>query len=108
MALKLIYTTLPSRTVAEEVATRLVEARLAACGNILPAHLAIYEWEGGIARTEEVILLLKTTDDRATALMDRLRADHPYDVPAILVLPVEAADTAFATWVTEQTAHPVE
>ncbi|MFG1296801.1 MULTISPECIES: divalent-cation tolerance protein CutA [Xanthobacter] len=105
MDLKLVYTTLPSLAVAEELARTLVEERLAACGNIRSAQVAIYEWEGRIERAEEVILLLKTTAERAPALVERVRARHPYEVPAILVLPVEAADAAFSTWVGQQTAN---
>lgn len=103
MSLKLVYTTLPTPAAAEELATSLVRARLAACGNILPAHTAIFEWEGQIERSQEVILLLKTTAEQVDAVVAQVRAGHPYAVPAILVLPVEAAEPAFAAWVATQT-----
>lgn len=104
MDLKIVYTTFPSAEAAEIAARRLVEARLAACGNILPGHVAIYEWDGRLERAQEVVLLLKTTAAAAAALMAALKATHPYDVPAILLLPVEAAEAGFAAWVGRQTA----
>lgn len=103
MGVKILYSTFPSVVSAEAATRRLVEARLAACGNILPALVSIYEWQGKLERSEEVILLLKTTAEKASALMEALRQEHPYEVPAILLLPVEEAGTAFAAWVVEQT-----
>lgn len=103
MDLKLVYSTFPSVATAEAVARILVEARLAACGNILPGMVSFYEWQGAMERAEEVVLLLKTTADKAEALMARLAAEHPYEVPAILLLPVEAAGPPFAAWVVGQT-----
>lgn len=103
MDLKLVYSTFPSVATAEAVARILVEERLAACGNIVPGMISFYEWQGVLERAEEVVLLLKTTAGTAEALMARLAAEHPYEVPAILLLPVEAAAVPFAAWVTGQT-----
>jgi periplasmic divalent cation tolerance protein len=103
MGVKILYSTFPSVVSAEAAARRLVEARLAACGNILPALVSIYEWQGKLERSEEVILLLKTTADAAPAAMAALRAAHPYEVPAILLLGVEEALPAFGAWVAAQT-----
>lgn len=103
MALKLIYATFPSVATAEAAARRLVSARLAACANILPAMISIYEWQGAVERADEVVLLLKTTQARAADLLEALAKAHPHEVPAILVLPVEACGPAFGAWVAEQT-----
>lgn len=103
MGMKLVYSTFPSVASAEAAARRLVEARLAACGNILPAMISFYEWQGSMERSEEVVLLLKTTAVAAPALMAALAEQHPYEVPAILLLDVEQAAPAFAHWVEAQT-----
>lgn len=103
MSLKIVYSTFPSVVSAEAVARKLVEARLAACGNLLPAMISVYEWQGSLERADEVVLLLKTSAEKAAALMEALRQDHPYEVPAILLLPVEEASPAFAAWVVAQT-----
>ncbi|OYY07180.1 MAG: divalent-cation tolerance protein CutA [Rhizobiales bacterium 35-68-8] len=103
MSLKIVYSTFPSVVSAEAAARKLVEARLAACGNILPAMISVYEWQGSLERADEVVLLLKTSAEKAAALMEALRQDHPYEVPAILLLPVEEASPAFAAWVVAQT-----
>ncbi|OYX84753.1 MAG: divalent-cation tolerance protein CutA [Rhizobiales bacterium 17-65-6] len=105
MSLKIVYSTFPSVVSAEAAARKLVEARLAACGNILPAMISVYEWQGSLERADEVVLLLKTSAEKAAALMEALRQDHPYEVPAILLLPVEEASPAFAAWVVAQTGR---
>lgn len=103
MSVKIVYSTFPSVAGAEAAARKLVTARLAACGNILPAMISVYEWQGHVERADEVVLLLKTSAEKAAALMEALREDHPYDVPAILLLPVEGAVSVFGAWVAGQT-----
>lgn len=103
MDLKLVYATYPSLALAEAAARRLVEARLAACGNILPAMVSIYRWEGQVERAEEVVLLLKTTAALAPQVVEAVRAGHPYEVPAVFFLPVEGSHPAFLAWVGAET-----
>ncbi|MEW6255149.1 MAG: divalent-cation tolerance protein CutA [Pseudomonadota bacterium] len=103
MALKLVYSTFPSVASAEAAGRRLVSARLAACANILPAMISIYEWQGSVERADEVVLLLKTTSAQVGALMTALDDAHPYDVPAIFQIAAEDSPAAFAAWVEAQT-----
>lgn len=103
MDLKLVYATYPSLALAEAAARQMVEARLAACANILPAMVSLYRWEGQIERAEEVVLLLKTTAALAGQVVEAVRAGHPYEVPAVMILPVEATHPAFAAWVAGET-----
>ncbi len=97
----------PSQDVAVELARALVEERLAACGNILPAMRSIYRWEGAIQDEPEVLLLLKTRSDRAEALCARVAALHPYQVPEAIALPIVAGLRPYLTWVSDQVA-PLE
>lgn len=107
MDLKLVYATYPSLAGAEAAARQLVEARLVACANILPAMVSVYRWEGQVERADEVVLLLKTTAAQAGAVVEAVRAGHPYEVPAIVILPVEGTHPAFAAWVAaEATGSP--
>lgn len=103
MDLKLVYATYPSLARAEAAARQLVEARLVACGNILPGMVSIYRWEGTVERADEVVLLLKTTAALAEQVVAAVRADHPYEVPAVFILPVERTHPAFLAWVGAET-----
>lgn len=106
MDCRLIYTTFPSLPQAEATARALLEARLVACANILPAMVSLYRWEGEIERADEVVMLLKTTAERAEAVVAAVKTSHPYAVPAILVLPIEGGSQAFLAWIGTQTAAP--
>jgi periplasmic divalent cation tolerance protein len=100
-AVSLVLTTAPSAEVAESLVGQLVEERLIACGNLVPGLLSIYRWQDEIAREPEVLVLMKTPTGRVSALFDRLAALHPYDVPEMIAVPVDAASRAYAEWVIE-------
>ena len=80
----------PNREVAREIAGRLVEARLAACVNLIPGVESIYRWEGNIECEEEVTAVVKTTEGAYSALEKKVQEWHPYECPEILKLPVSA------------------
>jgi periplasmic divalent cation tolerance protein len=105
-ALITVYTTFPDRETAARVTRALVEERLAACANLLPIQ-SIYRWRGRIEETGEWAALLKTRRDLYPEVEARLRALHPYEVPAILGSPDELVDPAYAAWVEESTGPGV-
>ena len=98
-----VLVTAPSPDQAAEIARALVEERLAACGNVVPAIRSIYRWEGKVHEDAEALLVLKTTRGRFEALRDRVLALHPYDVPEVLALPVEAGNAAYLAWIAAET-----
>jgi len=81
----------------------MVEQRLAACAQISPIE-SIYRWQGAVQQEPEWRLLLKTTAARYPALQAALRAQHPYELPAIAALPCSHALAEFADWVAAETA----
>ncbi len=97
-----VYVTVP-RADAPSIARRLVDERLAACVNALPCR-STYRWEGEVVEDEESILLAKTTDDRVHALVDRIEAIHPYDVPCIERFDEDEILPAFGEWIEAETA----
>ncbi|MGU3492677.1 divalent-cation tolerance protein CutA [Xanthobacteraceae bacterium A53D] len=103
--MRLVYATYPSLALAEAAARQMVEARLAACANILPGMVSIFQWEGRTERAEEVVVLFKTAFEQAEAVVEAVRAGHPYEVPAVFILPVEGGLPAFLGWVDSETGH---
>lgn len=77
-----------------------MQEKLAACVNLVPVR-SIYVWDGELQDDAEVTLVLKTASETVTALRDRLLALHPYDVPEVVVLTVEAGASApdYVSWV---------
>ena len=94
-----VYTTYPSVVEAETAGKTLVEARLAACVNILPGMISHYRWQGAVERGEEAVMLVKTRASLAEPVRAAVKASHPYDTPAILVLPIESVDETYFAWI---------
>lgn len=88
---------------AERIARALVDARLAACVNLVPGVVSIYRWKGNVEREPETTMLIKTADERVTELMAELRKLHPYEVPELVVLPVADVNADYAAWVEAET-----
>ncbi|MBR0553823.1 divalent-cation tolerance protein CutA [Stakelama marina] len=98
----LLHTTFPDRESAGTVAAAVVDARLAACANILSPCVSVYRWQGAIANDPEVPVLFKTTIPIAKTLRDRITELHPYDVPVIELWPVAVAQAVF-DWAERET-----
>ena len=91
--------TAPTPEKAAEIAHTLIEERLAACGNVVPGIRSIYRWEGKVQDDAEALLVLKTERRLVPALKARLPEIHPYQVPEMLVLPVEDGLALYLEWV---------
>ena len=98
-----VLTTLPADADASAFAHALVEARLAACVNLLPPMESVYRWEGTVQHDPERLLVIKTSRDRVSDLYDRILVLHPYDVPEFVVLPIVDGSDLYLRWVTEST-----
>ena len=94
-----VLTTLGASEDPAALARTLVEERLAACVNVLPAMTSIYRWQGQVEEDQERQIVIKTSADRVAALEARLRTLHPYELPEFLVLGAEAS-IAYTDWVT--------
>ena len=99
----LVLTNCPDAGVAETIASTVVEARLAACVNILPPARSVYRWQGKVESAEEVPLLIKTTQERYAAVEVEIRARHPYELPEIIALPIDRGLPAYLQWVRDET-----
>ena len=99
----LVFTTLPNADKAFEVAKVLVEEKLAACANILPAVRSIYRWQDKLQDENEVLVLLKTRAENVERLKARILELHPYELPEVLAVPVESGYAAYLDWLNAQT-----
>ncbi|MEW6294280.1 MAG: divalent-cation tolerance protein CutA [Pseudomonadota bacterium] len=102
----LVITNLPDAYSAHALAGALVEARLAACVNILAPCRSVYRWQGKTESAEEVPVLIKTTAARYAALEAAIRARHPYELPEIIAVPVDRGLPEYLAWVDSETTEP--
>ena len=104
MGVLLVMTNLPDRASAERLADALIEARVAACVNILAPCQSVYRWKDAVQHDEEHPMLVKTTTERYPALEAAIRAGHPYELPEIVAVPIERGLPAYLDWVASETA----
>ncbi len=98
-----VLVTAPTPERAAEIARAVVEERLAACGNVVPGVRSIYRWDGTVQDDPEALLVLKTTRARFESLRARVLALHPYEVPEVIALPVEAGSAPYLDGIAEET-----
>ena len=94
-----LLVTAPEAETAASIARTLVEERLVACANLVPAIRSIYRWEGRVEEDAEALLLLKTTRERCPAVAARVKDLHPYELPEVVALPVDGGSDAYLAWV---------
>ena len=99
----IVLTTLPADADGIGIGRALVDERLAACVNLLPAMDSLYRWEGQVEQDTERQIIIKTSRERVAALWDRIRELHPYEVPEFVVLPITDGSDAYLRWLGEST-----
>ncbi len=93
-----VYTTLPDEATALDMARTLVEAKLAACCNLLGRTRSVYAWAGRIEDGYETPMLIKTRAALVEAVVARARATHPYETPCFVTLPLNSAHPPYLAW----------
>jgi periplasmic divalent cation tolerance protein len=99
-----VLVTAPDTDKAAAIARVLVDQRLAACGNVVPGVRSIYRWEGQIRDENEALLVLKTTSAHFDALRESVLELHPYAVPEVIALRVEAGSAPYLAWIEAETS----
>ena len=102
MNYRLLITTCPSMAEAEGLAEKLLTARLAACVNIVPGVLSLYEWQGKMEREQEFLLLIKSRSDHFAEIQALVQANHPYELPELIAVPIEEGLAPYLNWIDRQ------
>ncbi len=97
----MVFCTCSSESAAVSLANQLIERRLAACINILPAVQSIYRWEGKVESAAEFLLLIKTTEERFAALRDAITELHSYETPEVIGVPIAYGADKYLAWIRE-------
>lgn len=94
-----VLVTAPNIKVARQLAKAALVARLIACANIVPRIESHYWWQGKIEKGTEVLMVMKTTRIKLSALEKLILDKHPYDTPEFLVLPLNAGTEKYLNWI---------
>ncbi len=98
-----VLTTLPGDADGYAMARALVDERLAACVNLLAPMESVYRWEGKLEHETERQIIIKTSRERLSALWDRVRELHPFEVPEFIVLQIADGNEAYLRWIGDST-----
>lgn len=94
-----VHVSVPDTEAAQRIATDLVARQLAACVQVLGPVASVYAWEGRVQRAEEWLLLVKTTAEALPRVVEAVRAQHRYEVPEIIAVPVVHSLAEYGDWV---------
>ena len=94
---------MPDLASAQLMALSLVETRLAACVSIGAPVESLYHWRGQIETAQEVPVIVKACDDRYAEIEAAIRAQHPYELPEILAVPVLHGLEPYLDWIAAET-----
>jgi periplasmic divalent cation tolerance protein len=96
---RMLMTTIASREEADALANRLVSSRLAACVNIVGPISSVYRWKGAVERSEEFLLLIKSTEAQVQPIQEMLRELHSYEVPELISFAIQDGLQAYLDWI---------
>ncbi|KAK7066452.1 hypothetical protein SK128_015447 [Halocaridina rubra] len=95
------FVTAPSQEVAKKIAGGLVKNKLAACVNIIPNIVSVYEWKEEINEDPEVLMMIKTRTTRLEELTKFVKENHPYDVCEVISAPIAQGNKPYLDWISE-------
>jgi periplasmic divalent cation tolerance protein len=100
-----VLVTAPNLDTARALSKAALNARLVACANLVPKIESHYWWQGKLESSGEVLILYKTTKAKLNALEKLIMAEHPYDTPEFLVLPISAGNHRYLDWLHKSLAE---
>ena len=104
MSAVVFFTTVPDGRTGRRMARELVRKRLAACVNVIDKAVSFYRWKGRIESSAESVLIIKTVRAKSGPIDTYLKAEHPYQLPELIGLPVRSGSRGYLQWVTRSVA----
>jgi periplasmic divalent cation tolerance protein len=98
----LLYCPCPDLQAAKRLGHMLLDRKVAGCINILPEMVSLYDWQGAREEARESVLIAKTSAAAMSEARAALEAEHPYEVPAILVLELAGVNERYRAWLLER------
>ncbi len=98
-----IYCTVPTKQDAKSIAKILLTQRLAACINIVDKIQSIFSWHDEICEEKELLMMIKTKSTLFDRVRQAIKLTHPYNIPEIIAIPIEQADSEYLEWINTET-----
>jgi len=101
----IVYATFPNIETATEMATMLINSRIAGCVNMLPGMTSVYRWEGGVETAQEIVMIVKTRASLRGEIIAAIEQRHPYDTPAIVAWDINGGSRRYLDWIIGETKN---
>ncbi|CAM8945770.1 unnamed protein product [Rhodiola kirilowii] len=98
-----VYVTVPNKELGKKLAESIVKEKLAACVNRVPGVESVYQWKGEIQTDSEELLIIKTRESLLEALTEHVKANHEYEVPEVIALPITGGSIPYLEWIKSNT-----
>ncbi len=98
-----IYITCANTEEAEKISSSLIEKKLIACANLVPGIQSLFRWEGEVCKESEILLILKTTDEKFEPILNEVKKLHSYDTPEVIALPIINGSEDYLKWISDET-----
>ncbi|XP_024988928.1 protein CutA, chloroplastic [Cynara cardunculus var. scolymus] len=98
-----VYVTVPNKEAGKKLAASIVKEKLAACVNRVPGVESVYLWQGEIQNDSEELLIIKTRESLLNALTEHVKANHEYDVPEVIAMPIMGGSIPYLEWLKNST-----
>ncbi|CAM8942956.1 unnamed protein product [Rhodiola kirilowii] len=104
-----VYVTVPNKELGKKLAESIVKEKLAACVNRVPGKCfftsieSVYQWKGEIQTDSEELLIIKTRESLLEALTEHVKANHEYEVPEVIALPITGGSIPYLEWIKSNT-----
>ncbi|RWS19585.1 cutA-like precursor [Leptotrombidium deliense] len=92
------FVTISNQDEAQKLAKKIVQTKLAACVNIVPKIISVYEWKGNVENDSESLMMIKTRSSRVEELIEFVRKHHPYEVCEVISTPIQQGNPAYLEW----------
>lgn len=95
------FITAANKKQARAIAKALISKKLAACVNIIDKVESLFWWKGKVESAGEVLLMVKSRSEKLSKIIKTVKANHSYQVPEIISLPIKAGDAAYLRWIND-------
>ncbi|KAK9109092.1 hypothetical protein Sjap_017152 [Stephania japonica] len=98
-----VYVTVPNKEAGLKLATSIIKEKLAACVNRVPGVESVYEWKGEVQTDSEELLIIKTRESLLGALTEHVKANHEYELPEVIAMPIVGGNLQYLEWIKNNT-----